>query len=137
MDRTLIDAWLKLDARSRKLEKDLKSAKLQKPSHIYNVLSKAPGEQILYLLLRSSERLVQDRIRNYLQKYLPAAQEISDADVAASGVVVGTPKFEKARAALINARLDARPRKVPPPPPMEAPPPTPILPTHAFARKSG
>ncbi len=50
----------------KKLEKDLKSAKLQKPSKVYQVLSAAPGDQILFLLAHSSERLVHDRIKNYL-----------------------------------------------------------------------
>jgi tRNA nucleotidyltransferase/poly(A) polymerase len=105
----------KLDARARKLEKDLKSPTLSKPSQLYQLVSKAPSELILYLLVKSPERLVQDRLRNYLQKYLPAAQEITDADVLATGVQPDTPKFAKARNDLITARLDARPRRVPPP----------------------
>ena len=67
-----VDQWQKIEANSKKLEKELKSAKLQKPSHVYLALSKAPGDQILFLLAHSSERIVHDRIRNYLQKYLPA-----------------------------------------------------------------
>jgi hypothetical protein len=140
MDETVVEQWQKLESRSKKLEKELKSAKLQKPSLIYQVLSKAPGDQVLFLLLRSPERLVQDRIRNYLQKYLPMAQEVSDAEVLATGVPPNTPKFEKARTEMIATRLDARPKKIPPPtPPVEAPAPTPtpLMPTHAFARKSG
>jgi tRNA nucleotidyltransferase/poly(A) polymerase len=137
VDDTTVEQWQKLDARSKKLEKELKSAKLQKPSHIYQVLIKAPGDQVLFLLLKSSERLVQDRIKNYLQKYLPASQEVTDGEVLAAGAQPGTPKFEKAKAELIAARLDARPKKVQPPPPVEAPPPAPPMPTHAFARKSG
>jgi tRNA nucleotidyltransferase/poly(A) polymerase len=137
MDETVVEQWQKLEARSKKLEKDLKSAKLQKPSHIYQALIKAPGDQVLFLLLRSPERLVQDRIRNYLQKYLSAAQEVADTDVVAAGVQPGTAKFEKAKAELIASRLDARPKKVPPPPPVEDPPPAPMLPPQAFARKSG
>lgn len=132
LSRSDVDRWQKLEARSKKLEKELKSAKLQKPSHIYQVLKKAPGEQILFLLLRSGERIVQDRIKNYLQKYLPAAQEITERDVVATGVEPGTPKFQKVREEMILTRLDARPKKVPPP--VETPPPAP-LPSPAFARK--
>ena len=78
-----VDAWQKLDTRSKKLEKDLKSARLNRPSLLYFALSKAPGDQVLYLLMKSGERLVQDRIKNYLQKYLPLAQEVTDREVAA------------------------------------------------------
>jgi hypothetical protein len=125
-----IDQWQKLEAKAKKLEKDLKSAKLQKPSHVYSLLSKSPGDQILFLLAHSSERLVHDRIRNYLQKYLPSAQEITEKDVLATGARPGTPKFQKAREELILTKLDARPKKVPPP---ELPPP--VAATPAMARK--
>jgi tRNA nucleotidyltransferase/poly(A) polymerase len=108
-----VDAWQKLDTKAKKLEKDLKSAKLNRPSLLYAVLSKAPGDQVLYLLMKSGERLVQDRIKNYLQKYLPLAQEITDRDVTAeTGLEPGTPKFQKAKDAMIAARLEARPKKV-------------------------
>ena len=79
------------------------------------MLSKAPGEQILYLVLKSQHRLVQDRIRNYLQKYIPAAQEVTDQQVTEAGFTPGTPKFDKAKAEMISKRLDARPPKKPEP----------------------
>jgi hypothetical protein len=106
-------AWQKLGTRAAKLEKEVSVATLNRPSRIYNVLSKAAGEQILYLVLHSQQRVVQDRIRNYLQKYIPAAQEITDLQVVEAGYSVGTPKFEKAKAEMIQKRLDARPPKKP------------------------
>ncbi len=110
-----VEAWHKLDAKAKKLEKEVKSPRLNKPSLLYTALSKAPGDQILYLLMKSSERLVQDRIRNYLQKYLPAAQEVTDKEVtAATGLEPSNPKFRKAKQDLIAQRLDARPKKVAP-----------------------
>jgi tRNA nucleotidyltransferase/poly(A) polymerase len=115
LTRREIDQWQKLEGKSKKLEKDLKSAKLQKPSHVYLALTKAPGDQILFLLAHSSERLVHDRIKNYLQKYLPSAQEVTEKDVLATGARPGSPKFQKVREELILTRLDARPKKVPPP----------------------
>ncbi len=139
LSRKEIDLWQKLEVKAKKLEKDLKSAKLQKPSHVYSLLSKAPGDQFLFLLAHSSERLVHDRIRNYLQKYLPSAQEVTDKDVLATGAKPGTPKFQKAREELILTKLDARPKKVPPPevpqPPMGAAPGKPMAAAPAMARK--
>ena len=122
MPKADLDVWQKLDARSKKLERDLKSAKLTRASNLYQLLSKAPGDQILYLLLRSQLRLAQDRIRNYLQKYLPMAQEVTDDEVRAKGVEPGTPKWDKAKEEVIAAKLNARPKK---PVPEELPPPGP------------
>ena len=120
-----LEAATKLEARAAKVEKELAAAKITRPSALYAILSKVPGEILLFLLMRSSQRIVLDRVKNYLQKYLPAAQEITERDVIEKGAKPGTPKFAKLYLQLINARLDARPKKVvaeePAPPP--SPPP--------------
>ncbi|MFN3321940.1 MAG: hypothetical protein ACK5AZ_00470 [Bryobacteraceae bacterium] len=111
-----VEQWQKLEARAKKLEKDLVSAKVTRPSHIYKLLLAAPGELVLFLQLRSSQRMVHDRIRNFFNKYLPAAQEVSDQEVQASGATPGTPEFQKLRQEIVAARLDGRTRKIPPAP---------------------
>jgi tRNA nucleotidyltransferase/poly(A) polymerase len=116
MSKDQVDAWQRLEAKAKKLEKDLQSTKLQKPSLLYQLLSKVPGEQMLFLLTKSTQRLVLDRIRNYLQKYLLTAQEVTDKDVEAAGGVPGTPKFQKLKDQMIATKLDARPKKVAEPP---------------------
>jgi tRNA nucleotidyltransferase (CCA-adding enzyme) len=120
-----VDEWQKLEARSKKLERELKSPRLNRPSQVYQAVSRAAGDQVLFLLLRSQARLAQDRIRNYLQKYLPMAQEVSDEEVQAKGVAPGTPKYEKVKEELIAAKLNARPKK-PTPEELAAPPPAPV-----------
>jgi len=100
--------WQKLESRSRKLQSHLKSPDLHRPSQVYQRLRDAPGDEVLFLYLRCPERLVHDRIRNYLQKYLLAAQEINDRDAAAAGVEPGTPMFQKTKQEMIGARLDGR-----------------------------
>lgn len=127
-----ITAWQKLPPAAKKLEREMKSPKLSKPSQVYQALIKAPGEQLLWLLLHSQQRIVQDRIKNYLAKYLPAALEVTDAAVTATGVAPGSPKFARAKEEMIRTTLDARPKKVPPPEPPPPPPPTP-----AFGRGMG
>jgi tRNA nucleotidyltransferase/poly(A) polymerase len=112
IDKASVEAWQKLEGKAKKLEKDLQSAKLQKPSALYQLLSKVPGDQMLFLLAKSSQRNVNDRIRNYLQKYLPAAQEVTDQEVEEAGGVPGTPKFQKLKEQIIAKKLDARPKKV-------------------------
>jgi tRNA nucleotidyltransferase/poly(A) polymerase len=114
----------KLDAAAKKLESALKSAKIHKPSQVWEVLKTTHTAEILMVAYRSEIRVVQDRIRAYFQKYLPAALEVTEDQIAAAtGLKPGTPKFSKAYEAAVIARLNARPRKVepepePPPPPM-------------------
>jgi hypothetical protein len=97
----------------------------------------APGEEVLFLLTHSAQRLVQDRIKNYLTKYLPAALEVTDKDVeaAAAGAAPGSPKWKKVRDQLITTKLDSRPKKVPPPEePVPAPAPA-MMSAGGFGRK--
>ncbi len=116
LEKSDLAAWHKLEPAAKKLETELKNPKLQKPSKLYGALSKAPGEQVLFLLVKSGERLVQDRIRKYLQLLLPAAQEVTDREVTAvKNLEPGTPKFDKAKQEMIAQKLDARPKKVEPP----------------------
>jgi tRNA nucleotidyltransferase (CCA-adding enzyme) len=132
LERGEVAAWQKLEGASKKLERELKADKLKKASQLYQVLIKAPGEQVLWLMVYSAQRLVQDRIKNYFEKYLPLSQEITDEAVALTGVTPGTPKFQKAKDEMILKHLDARPKKVEPPP--EPPPPPPMS---SFARGPG
>ena len=125
LDKLEVEAAAKLESRSGKVEKELAAAKIGRPSALYSMLSKVPGEILLFMLLRSGHRIVLDRTRNYLQKYLPLAQEVTEKDVIEKGGQPGTPKFAKLYQQLIAARLDARPKKVvveePPPPPPSGP----------------
>ena len=113
LSRGEVDRWQKLDQRSKPLDKALQSAKLTKPSQVYAAVQSAPGEQVLYLLLYSSHRLVQDRLKNYLQKYATMAADVTDLEVEeATKLAPGSPKFAKAKVIYIAKKLDARPKKV-------------------------
>ncbi|MEO8028640.1 MAG: hypothetical protein ABI823_19315 [Bryobacteraceae bacterium] len=126
-----VSLWQKLDANAKKLEKELKSPKLARASAIYRFMKAQPGELLLYLALRSQQRLVTDRIKAYFTKYIPIALEVTDRDILATGVEPG-PKFAKAKEDYINGRLDGRIKKPIPP----EPPPPPPQSTGGFARRS-
>ncbi|MBI3207696.1 MAG: CCA tRNA nucleotidyltransferase [Candidatus Solibacter usitatus] len=113
----------KLETKAKKAEKALKSAKLKKPSQVFQACGAEAGETVLFLLMNTAQRTVADRIRNYLQKYLSAAAEITDKILEAEGLAVGTPKFAKVKADRIAQRLDRRQPKPPPPPEIPPPPP--------------
>ena len=84
-------------------------------------------------MYRSELKPVQERLRNYFQKYLPLVLEIPPEDFATIKEKPGTPKYQKARDALVANRLDRRPPRVNP----DAPPPPPPAPESAFARGRG
>jgi tRNA nucleotidyltransferase (CCA-adding enzyme) len=125
LEKEEVEAATKLEARANKVEKELGAARITRPSVLYELLSGVSGEILLFILLRSGHRIVLDRVKNYLQKYLPMAQEVTDASVIELGLLPGTPKFIKMRRQMIAAKLNARPKKVvveePPPPPPSGP----------------
>ncbi|MCC6590672.1 MAG: hypothetical protein IT168_28535 [Bryobacterales bacterium] len=114
MSTAEIDRWQKLEARSRRLETLLKAANLKRASLVYKTLRSQPGELVLLLLLRSGQRLVHDRIKNYLFRYAPAANEVRDRDLDDLKLNPGSPEFRRAKDELIFSRLDARVRKAAP-----------------------
>lgn len=129
LTRSEQEAPKRLEERARKLERTLKSAKLSRASLVYQLLRNTPGEEIIFLMIYSDQRLVRDRIKHHLLKYLETASEVTDRDLAQLNLQPGTPAFEKAKLDRILAILDGRIRKPAPPPP---PPPQP---TSAWARR--
>jgi tRNA nucleotidyltransferase/poly(A) polymerase len=123
MEKAETDPWQKLEARSKKLETKLKSASLNRASLVYDCLTRCSGEEMLLLHLQSAQRIVQDRIKNFLSKYLPTAQDVTDEEVTqVSGLDPSNPKFAKARQDRIAAHLDGKVRKPAPPPEPEPEP---------------
>jgi tRNA nucleotidyltransferase/poly(A) polymerase len=126
--KTDLEELKTLDARAKKLESALKSAKIRRPAQVWLALDSAAADEVLMVLYHSAARVVQDRIRAFYQKYLPQAQEITEAQVTASGAKPGTTKFDKVRRGLVTQLLNARPRKVvAAPEPETAPLPAPIV----------
>jgi tRNA nucleotidyltransferase/poly(A) polymerase len=123
-----LDRLNKLDATSRKLEHALRSVRIRKASQVYFLLNKARPDEVLFLLYRSSYKPVQERIRNYFQKYLPTIQEFPPEEWAAAESKAGPRRnVEKVREEIIANLLDRRPRPVAPPPNPSMSPPPPVI----------
>jgi len=122
MSRADTNRWLQVEARSKKLAAALRSPRIRKPSQVYQLISTAAPDQVMFLLYASPLKPVQDRLRAYFQKYLPAIQEITPEEWAT--VEAKPSRQQKAREEFIANRLDRRaPRKPPPPPPPPVPEP--------------
>jgi tRNA nucleotidyltransferase (CCA-adding enzyme) len=134
-----VDVWQKLETRSKKLETALKSARIRKASQVYHLVTNAAPDEVLFLLYHSTAKPVQERLRNYFQKYLQTVQEITPEEWATVEGKPGTPKYNKAREDFISHRLDRRVKKPPvpeePPPPPPPPPSSWSTPQTAMARR--
>jgi tRNA nucleotidyltransferase/poly(A) polymerase len=128
-----LDHWQKLEARSKKLETALRSPRIRKASQVYHIVATAQPDELLFLMYHSAIKPVQERLKNYFQKYLPLVQEITPEEWATVEGKPGTPRYAKARDEFVSHRLDRRPPRkpeevpaaeaapvAPPPPPPEA-----------------
>ncbi|MBZ5580577.1 MAG: hypothetical protein LAP40_28845 [Acidobacteriia bacterium] len=120
-----VDVWQRVEGRAKKLETAMRSARIKKASQVYFVVAEAAPEDVLFVLYHSAVKPVQERLKNYFQKYLPAIQEVAPEEWAAVDAKAGARK-NKARDEFIADRLDRRVRKPAPspvPPVVEAPRP--------------
>ncbi len=124
-----LDRWHKLEAAARKVETALRAPRVRKASQVYFLLNKAEPDEVLFLLYHSAYKPVQERIRNYFQKYVPAVQEITPEEwAAAESKQTARRSAEKLREEVIANRLDRRvPKPVPPGPTDPPPPPAPVI----------
>lgn len=131
MRKSEADTWQKLGARAKKLETALRSARIRKASQVYFLVAEAAPDDVMFVLYHSALKPVQERLRSYFQKYLPAIQEVTPEEWAAVEAKAGASRRKKARMDFITDRLDRRVRKPAPPPPpppvVEAPPPRPAV----------
>jgi len=125
MPKIDVDAWQKLEAKAKKLETALRSARIKKASQVYHLVNNAAPDEVLFLLYHSTFKPVQERLRNYFQKYLPQVQEILPEEWASVEGKPGTPKYNKAREDFVSHRLDRRVKKPAPTPELPPPPPPP------------
>jgi tRNA nucleotidyltransferase/poly(A) polymerase len=106
-----VDRWQKLEARAKKLETALRSARIRKASQVYHLVSAAQPDEVLFLLYHSALKPVQERLKNHFQKYLPMVQEVPPDEWPKVDAKPGTPKYNKAREEFITNLLDKRPKK--------------------------
>jgi tRNA nucleotidyltransferase (CCA-adding enzyme) len=125
MTKAELEPWQKIEARAKKLETALRAARVKKASHVYQIMTAAAPDEILFQLYHSAFKPVQERMRNYYQKYLPLLQEITPEEWATIEGKPGTPKYNKARESFIAFRLDRKVKKPPVPEAVPAPPPPP------------
>ena len=105
-----LDLWQKLETRAKKLETALRSARIRKASQVYFLGLNAEADEVLFLLYHSTLKPVQERLRNYFQKYLPAVQEITPEEWAAVDAKAGARR-NKAREEFVAGKKRAGVRR--------------------------
>ena len=71
MTKADVDLWQKLEARSKKLETALRSARIRKASQVYHLVSAAGRTRSCSCSITPASKRLQERLRTLFQKYLP------------------------------------------------------------------
>jgi tRNA nucleotidyltransferase/poly(A) polymerase len=132
MPKADVDLWQKLEARAKKLETALRSQRIRKASQVYQIVSSAVPDEVLFVMYHSALKPVQERLRNHFQKYVLTVQEITPEEWATVPGTPGTPKYAKARDEFVAHRLDRKVKK-----PVEPPPATPVVEATTVAGRRG
>jgi len=132
MPKADVDLWQKLEARAKKLETALRSQRIRKASQVYQIVSSAVPDEVLFVMYHSALKPVQERMRNHFQKYVLTVQEITPEEWATVPGTPGTPKYAKARDEFVAHRLDRKVKK-----PVEPPPATPVVEATVAGRRGG
>ena len=103
-------AFRKLPDAAKRLAKDLGGKAGATPTKLYQLLSSAPPELLLLVLLEYPQVKIQARIRNYLRKYLPLRSKLPETELQALGIAPGTPRSQKILEQFFYAMLEGKVR---------------------------
>ncbi len=103
---------LEIEKEGKKLERLLASPKCGQPSQVYTLLLKQPLPVILFVRVTTTRAAVQNRIKNYFNKYLPMRGSLPRAELQSLGVKPG-PEFERIVERCFLEQLDGKIRNHP------------------------
>ncbi len=98
---------LNLDRDAGKLAAALGSSRAALPSHVFTLLSARPQPLLLFLLAHYPQKKIQNRVKNYLFRFLPVRARLPRAELRAMGMEPG-PKFEKILESVFFDQLDGK-----------------------------
>jgi tRNA nucleotidyltransferase/poly(A) polymerase len=103
-------AFRKLPDEANRLAKEVGGKAGAKATKLYQLLSTAPPELILLVLVEYPQAKVQTRIRNYLRKFLPMRSKLPEKELEQLGVPAGTPRAQKILEQFFYAMLEGKVR---------------------------
>jgi hypothetical protein len=106
-------AFRNLPAEAARLAKELAGKSGAKPTKLYQLLSSTRPDLILLVLAEYPQATVQNRIRNYLRKFLPMRAKLPGKELEQLGVASGTPRFTKILEQFFYAMLEGKVRSKP------------------------
>lgn len=89
------EAVRKIEEQRKKLEKDIAGKAASKPTILYQLLAASPPELLLLAQVEHPQKIVQARIRTYLQRQLPLRSKLPEKELQEMGVSPGSPLYGK------------------------------------------
>ncbi len=106
-DPKMAKAAAALTPDAKKLVRDLASSKAETPSFVYKLLEKVPQPLLLFVLVNYPQTKVQNRIKNFVQKYPQTKAGAPRTELLALGLEPGQ-KFESVLHQVFLMQLDGK-----------------------------
>ena len=130
--RDLVEAWKHLDEEAKELSKKLMGKEAATPSRVWQLLSAAKPETILFTQVTTRQQAVSQKIGNFLGKWRQTKQKLPLPEMAELHITPALPEYPRIAEETFLLLLDGKLRShneilkflkpyAPPPPP---PPPT-------------
>jgi tRNA nucleotidyltransferase/poly(A) polymerase len=98
----------RLPEEANRLAREVGGKAGSKPGKLYQVLSEAAPALILLVLVEYPKPAVQNRIKNYLRKFLPMRSKLPERELEQLGVAAGTPRSRKILEQVFYAMLEGK-----------------------------
>jgi tRNA nucleotidyltransferase (CCA-adding enzyme) len=99
-----VNAVAKLEAAARDAQKALKGRQTEAPKDAYRYLEKLPRDVMAFMQAEHSNVKVNNKIRNYLHKWLPLRASLPAAELESLGIARG-PQFDRILEQLFEMQL--------------------------------
>ncbi len=93
--KTEAGLWRRMETNAKRLAKQLGGKAASTPTKLYQLLTAAPADLILFLQLLFPQKKIQARIKIYVQKYVPLRSRLPEQELQEMGVASGTPRYRK------------------------------------------
>jgi tRNA nucleotidyltransferase/poly(A) polymerase len=131
--KDLVAAWRDIEDHAKELAKRLTGKEAATPSRVWNLLSNARPEMILFLAVTSRQQVVEQKIKNFLTKWRDVQKRIPLPEMTELLITPQLPEYAKIANDVFMLLLDGKLRSrtetlkflkpfAPPPPPPPPPP---------------
>lgn len=108
MRRQDSEPWMGLEDESKQLVRALAGKQANTPSKAFQLLSRQPGELLLFILMKFPQKKIQDKVKTFLHQRKRRPEHLPEKELQSLGVPPDSPRYQKILEAFFIASLDGK-----------------------------